>query len=95
MSITPEELKKIAGLAYLEVTPEMEHDLQKEVGQIMDFIEQLRQVPTANIPPLFHPLAQQQPLRPDQIQAVNYVQELEESAPFFDEGLYLVPQVIE
>lgn len=95
MSINPEELKKIADLAYLEMTPEMALELQNEVGQIMDFVELLRQAPTANITPLFHPLAHQQPMRPDQSRTANHVQELEDLAPLFDEGLYLVPQVIE
>jgi aspartyl-tRNA(Asn)/glutamyl-tRNA(Gln) amidotransferase subunit C len=95
MTITPTELEKIAQLAYLDTDTEHTPQLIQEVNEIMDFVEQLRSVDTTNISPLFHPFALQQRLRPDAITEESCLAELEAIAPLFEDGLYLVPQVIE
>lgn len=95
MSLTTTELKKISDLAYIEINEINCEHLTNEVNQIMDFIEQLRTVNTANISPLPHPAASFQRLRDDEVKEKNLVLELEAIAPQFEEGFYLVPQVIE
>lgn len=95
MTITPKDLQKLAQLAYLDTDTEVTSKLNHEINQIMDFVDQLRATKTTGVAPLFHPLAQEQRLRPDEITEASCLAELEEIAPLFEENLYLVPQVIE
>lgn len=95
MTISPEDLKKIAQLAYLD--PDVDHTpkLMQEINEIMDFVDQLRAMDTTGVEPLFHPLAVHQRLRPDAITEEDCLAELEAIAPLFEDKYYLVPQVIE
>ena len=92
MSISPEELEKIASLAYLDT----EHPalLAKEIGSIMDFVEQLRQVDTKGLLPLSHPLELQQRLRKDVVTEMDCLEELMAIAPHMEDNYYVVPEVI-
>lgn len=69
--------------------------LCEEVNAIMDFVEQLRQVDTTGQAPLFHPFDLHQRLRPDEVREKDCSKELAEIAPLFENGLYLVPKVID
>lgn len=88
--------KKIANLAHLDI--ETNHDtarqLEHDVSAIMDYIEQLRQVDSRGVLPLFHPLDLHQRLRADEVCEESLVDELKTIAPLFDNDLFLVPQVI-
>ncbi len=95
MTISPEELAKIARLAYLNVEPESAPQLTQEVSAIMDFVEQLRAVDTSQIAPLFHPFTLHQRLRTDEVTEEECLAELAAIAPHFEDNLYLVPQVID
>lgn len=95
MSISPKDLQKIATLAYLNLEEDEAPKLMQEVREILDFVEQLRSVPTAYVKPLFHPLPLNQRLRTDEITEESCLAELKELAPLFEDNLYLVPQVID
>lgn len=90
MPTTDYELKKIAKLAHLETTTNLEHD----VSSIMDYVDQLRQIDTTGITPLLNPLDLHQRLRADDANEENCLAELAEIAPLFADNLYLVPKVI-
>lgn len=90
MSTTDDELKKIAELAHLETTANLEHD----VCAIMDYVDQLRQINTRDVTPLLNPLDLHQRLRTDDANEDNCLAELAEIAPLFVDNLYLVPKVI-
>lgn len=95
MTISPDELKKIAGLAYLDFDEQHHPQLIQEINSIMDFVDQLRSVNTADIAPLSHPFALHQRLREDLVTEEDCIAELEAMAPLFEDGLYLVPKVID
>ena len=95
MSSFEQELKKIADLAYLEMDTASTQQLSQDVRSIMAFVEQLRQVNTTDVTPLFHPLDLQQRLRRDEVREENCVTQLEKIAPLFTNNLYLVPKVID
>lgn len=95
MTISPEDLKKIAQLAYLDTDVDHTPKLIQEINEIMDFVDQLREMDTTDVQPLFHPLAVPQRLRPDEITEEDCSAELEALAPLFDDNYYQVPQVIE
>ncbi len=89
------ELKKIADLAYLALDATSSAQLSHDVSAMMRFVEQLCQVDTTHIAPLFHPLDLHQRLRIDALNDTNHEPELSKIAPVFAEGLYWVPKVIE
>ena len=95
MTTSDHELKKIAALAYLEIDSGSSTQLRHDLNAIMNFVEQLRQIDTSNILPLFHPLDMYQRLRADEIKDSNHQVNLSKIAPLFADGLYLVPKVID
>jgi aspartyl-tRNA(Asn)/glutamyl-tRNA(Gln) amidotransferase subunit C len=95
MTISPEELTKIANLAYLDTDSTDSGKLTQEISSIMDFVDQLRSVDTSNATPLFHPFALHQRLREDEVTEEECIAELESMAAMFEDNLYMVPKVIE
>lgn len=95
MTISQKDLEKIARLAYLDADSEQSTQLSEEINAIMNFVEELRNVKTSHVAPLFHPFDLHQRLRPDVITEEEYLAELAEIAPMFEDNLYLVPKVID
>lgn len=95
MPTSEHDLKKIAALAYLEIDTASAKQQSQDMNTIMAFVEQLRQIDTTNVAPLFHPLDLQQRLRDDQVRETNAVEQLAAIAPLFTDNLYLVPKVID
>lgn len=95
MTLSTDDLKKIARLAHLDAVSDQTAKLNEEVNSIMNFVEQLCSFDTQDVAPLFHPLALHQRLREDSVTEQECIAELEALAPFFEDNLYLVPKVIE
>lgn len=95
MTISQNELEQIARLAYLETDAEQASTLSAEINSIMNFVDNLRSVDTNNVAPLYHPFDLHQRLREDKVSENECLAQLEEIAPLFEEGLYLVPKVID
>ena len=95
MSLTPEEVRKIAYLARLNLS---ENDIAlygTQLSRILDFIAQMNETNTDQVEPLAHPLDLSQRLRPDIITEKNLREKYQHIAPQTEAGLYLVPKVIE
>lgn len=95
MSLTPEEIRKIAHLARLNLS---ENDIAlytPQLTNILNLIEQLGQADTSNIEPLAHPLDISQRLRCDEISESDQREKFQRIAPKVEASLYLVPKVIE
>jgi aspartyl-tRNA(Asn)/glutamyl-tRNA(Gln) amidotransferase subunit C len=95
MSLTQDDVKKIAHLARLNLT---EKDLSlytAQLSNILHLVEQMNQTDTANIEPLAHSLELNQPLRADIVTESNNREAFLAIAPQTEAGLYLVPKVIE
>lgn len=95
MTITENDLRNIEQLAYLETDAKNNSQLAEEVNAIMNFVEQLREVNTSGVAPLFHPFDLHQRLRTDEVNEEDCRTQLAEIAPLFEDGLYLVPKVID
>ena len=95
MSLTNEEVKKIAHLARLNLSEEDIALYAPQLSHILHFIEQMNQVDTSTIEPLTHSLDVSQRLRPDVINEPNEREKYQRIAPKVEAGLYLVPKVIE
>jgi aspartyl-tRNA(Asn)/glutamyl-tRNA(Gln) amidotransferase subunit C len=95
MSLTLTDVKRIAHLARIEVTEaEAEATLTKLTG-ILGLIEEMQAVDTTGIAPMSHSQDVTQRLRADVVTATNQREAFQKIAPAVEDGLYLVPKVIE
>lgn len=95
MSLTPEEVRRVAKLARLEVSTEEAEHTREQLNGILQFIEQLQAVDTAGVMPMAHAMDVVQRLRPDRVTETDRRQDFQAVAPETEAGLYLVPKVIE
>ena len=95
MTLTPEDIKKIAHLARLNLTASDITLYTTQLSRILGLIEQMDQIDTSKIEPLSHPLDLSQRLRLDEVNEPNLREKYQRIAPQVEAGLYLVPQVIE
>jgi aspartyl-tRNA(Asn)/glutamyl-tRNA(Gln) amidotransferase subunit C len=96
MSLTPEQIERIAHLARLELKAEEIPVYTDSLSRIFGLVDELDQAQTAGIEPMAHPLEDQvQRLRPDAIASPDRRDLYQQNAPQTEGGLYLVPKVIE
>jgi aspartyl-tRNA(Asn)/glutamyl-tRNA(Gln) amidotransferase subunit C len=95
MAIDRDEIARIAHLARLEVGDEAAAEAAGELSTILDFVGRMNAVDTTGVTPMAHPLDANQRLREDQITESDRRAEFQAGAPAVEDGLYLVPKVIE
>jgi len=95
MSLSSDDVAKIAHLARLAVTPEEEVAMSRELSTILDLVAQMESVDTADVQPMAHPLQMNQRLRPDEVTETNRRELYMSNAPMAENGLFLVPRVVE
>lgn len=99
MALTSQDIVRIAHLARLELSPEESGRMLTQLNGFFDTVEQMRAVDTRGIAPLAHPVAVIQEvalrLRDDIASETNQREANQRSAPAVENGLFLVPKVIE
>lgn len=95
MSLTKNEVLKIAHLARLNLSEADIEYFAPQLSNILDFIDQMNNTDTTNVEPLAHPLELTQRLRPDEAVEPDLRQKYQKIAPQTEAGLYLVPKVID
>ncbi len=100
MSLTPDQVQRIARLARIALAPGESAAVQERLNRVFGLIEQMRAVDTSAVQPMAHPLEARlevaQRLRPDQVTEQDRRAEYQQVAPVPTEGgLYLVPKVLE
>jgi aspartyl-tRNA(Asn)/glutamyl-tRNA(Gln) amidotransferase subunit C len=99
MSLTPDQLQRIALLARIAVSPQEAQGVTDRLNQVLGLIDQLQAVDTRGIEPMSHALdaqlAVRQRLRPDAVTETDRRDDYQRVAPAVEGGLYLVPKVIE
>ncbi|TAN50329.1 MAG: Asp-tRNA(Asn)/Glu-tRNA(Gln) amidotransferase subunit GatC [Methylococcaceae bacterium] len=95
MSLSAEEVHKIAWLARLAITPDQVDAYARDLSSILGFVEQMNAVDTADVMPMAHPQDLSQRLRPDLVSETDQRELFQSIAPKVEAGLYLVPKVIE
>lgn len=66
-----------------------------KLSRIVDFVDQLARAATDDVLPMAHPLDASQRLRPDEVTEPDDRDHVQRNAPLVQDGLYLVPKVIE
>ena len=95
MSIGPEDINKIAHLARLQIDEDKIEKITGDITNILSLVDQLQNANTDNIEPMAHPMDATQILRADEVTETNQREKLQANAPNAEDGLFLVPKVIE
>lgn len=95
MSLTTDDIKKIAHLARLNLLESDAALYSQQLSSILGFVEQMNEADTSHIEPFFNPLDLGQRLRSDIVTEHNQRAAFQAIAPQVEAGLYLVPQVID
>ena len=95
MSLSLPEVKRVALLARIEITDGEAEAVQGQLNNIFKLIEQMQSVDTEGITPMAHAQDVVQRLREDRITETDQHALYQAIAPQVENGLYLVPKVIE
>jgi len=95
MSLTVDDVNKIAYLARLGIDAQDTESYAEDLSGMLDLVAQMSAVNTDDVTPMAHSLDQTQRLRPDQVSETNNREAFQAIAPQVEAGLYLVPKVIE
>jgi aspartyl-tRNA(Asn)/glutamyl-tRNA(Gln) amidotransferase subunit C len=95
MSLTTDEVKKIAHLARLGIDKQDVESYAIDLSGILDLMTRMNDLNTDNVEPMAHPMDQVQRLRADKVTEQDNREKFQAIAPQVEAGLYLVPKVIE
>jgi len=95
MSFSSEDIKKVAVLARLQVSEDKAQKLGEDITNILNLVDQLQAVDTTDVAPMAHPMDAVQILRADEVTESDQRNKYQACAPATEDGLYLVPKVIE
>ncbi len=95
MSLTTNDVTKIAYLARLGIDDNKIEFYTKDLSRMLDLMTQMGEMNTENVRPMAHPMDQNQRLRPDVVNETSQRELFQSIAPQTENGLYLVPKVID
>jgi len=102
MSLTTLDIQRIANLARLALQPDEEARMLDKINDFFGIVEQISAVDTTGVVPMAHPVdaMHNSPemalrLRTDTVSEPNQREANQKSAPSVENGLFLVPKVIE
>ncbi len=97
MSLSLDEVRRIAVLARLKLSPEEERTFQGQLSAILDYVAQLEELDVSGVEPMTHALAagDQPPLREDAVHPSLSPDEALANAPAREETWFKVPRIIE
>ena len=95
MALTEDDVARIAHLARIEINDDDRRAMLAQLNDIFAMIEKMQQIDTSGVAPMSHPLGGQQRLRADGVTEANRREENMKNAPEAQDGLFLVPRVVE
>ena len=95
MSLDKTQIQKIAWLARLAIDENDIAGYSRELSNILGLVDQMNSIDTTNVDPMAHPLEIKARLRIDKVTETNQRDTFQAHAPAVENGLYLVPKVIE
>ena len=95
MAIEQDEIEKIAELARIHIADDQIGEVTQRITEILGMVDQLQAADTAGVEPMANPLDATQQLRADEVTEINRRDAFQAIAPAVEDGLYLVPKVIE
>lgn len=99
MSLSDDQIRRLARLARIAIRPEETAAVARRLNRVLALVDEMRAVDTAGIEPMSHALDEHLPggqrLRADEVTERDQRETYQAAAPAVEEGLYLVPKVIE
>ncbi len=92
--IDQEQVHKVANLARLELTPEEEEQFTTQLGNILDYIEQLNELDVSNVPPTTRAIDVSNITRKDELQPYPDRESILNSAPEQEGEFFKVPKIL-
>lgn len=89
------DVKYVAHLARLSLTPEEEQKIGAQLGQVLGYIEKLKEVDVSGVEPTAHAFPMVNVTRPDEVQPSLPHEEALRNAPAQANGLFMVPKIVE
>jgi len=93
--VEADQVQNLAKLAKLEISQETLQQTATSINEVITLVDQLLAADTGNTSPMAHPLDAVQILRKDEVTESNQRKRFQAIAPATEDGLYLVPKVIE
>jgi len=94
MALSEKDVQYVAKLARLEVTAEEVAKYTQQLGNILQYVEQLNKLDTSNVEPLTHPLDMKNVFREDVVVPSLTQQEVLSNAPEPQSGHFKVPKIM-
>ena len=91
--ITKDDVKHVAKLARLELTEEEIDKYSKQLGSILQYVEQMNEVDTTGIEPMPHAIPVYNVMREDVVKYEQTKDEMLANAPFEEDGFFRVPKI--
>lgn len=85
----------VARLARIELTPEEERTLGAQLGQVLGYVEKLKELDVSEVEPMAHPVPLKNVTRPDEVAPGLSPEEALRNAPAAANGLFMVPKIVE
>ncbi|SDG07507.1 aspartyl/glutamyl-tRNA(Asn/Gln) amidotransferase subunit C [Onishia taeanensis] len=95
MALEPQDVQRAAHLARLGLDDNDADRYVDDLTRILEMADQLQAVDTDGVAPLAHPLDATQRLRADEVTETDQRERFQRNAPAVENGLYLVPRVVE
>jgi len=95
MQVDEKTVRRIARLARIKITDAEAKGLEKELTQILEWVEQLEEVDTTNVEPMTRVVAQQLKTRDDKVTDGEMADAVTANAPMTEDHFYVVPKVVE
>lgn len=95
MAITQDDIEKIAELARIRIADNQIGEVTERITEILGMVDQLQAIDTSDVEPMANPLDALQRLRADVVTQSNQREAFQAIAPAVENGLYLVPKVID
>ena len=95
MKIDQASLQKIAHLARLNFDAQGAEKMSKDLSQVLDWVDQLQEVPTEGVTPLTSMTSETNGFRADEVGEQLTQEQALKNAPKKDKGFFTVPKVME
>lgn len=95
MSLNKSDIEKLAVLARINISETESEKVTERIGSVLELIDELQATNTEGVEPMAHPMDAVQTLRADTVTETNNREQLMSNAPASEDGLFLVPKVID
>ena len=89
------DVKYVAHLARLSLSPEEEQKISEQLGNILGYIEKLKEVDVSGVEPTAHAFPLVNVTRADEVRPCLSQEEALRNAPAQANGLFIVPKIVE